>query len=231
MQLTTSRAVAALTLVGLLASPASFAFKASGSRYKTQQGGEIEFYENGQPKKISGNAKCTGVKVVVQPAPMPAPQEHAPESRTGERSGRDPRPTSEARVRAVQIGGAAYGHIALQIPVDAMIASLESFSDATLSTPLLINGELVVWGANNNVAAEAEAFAGPAQPGFVWVGFRTNPLLENVGGSFEQDFTWVVSFDEGGYPEPGSIGTHSVGVYISDNAESPDPLLEWHTIY
>ena len=232
--------IASITAIALTAlligSPTSVhGFGGSGSKYETQQGGEIEFYESGQIKKISGNAKCTGVKVVVQPQPVPRPApEPAPEPAPqpqgqAENQGRA-RADERLEARPIQLGVAAFGHIALQLPIDAT-PTLETFTDATLSTPLMIAGELVTWSPNQSVAAEAEAFAGPAQSGFAWVGFRTNPLMENVAGTFDQDFTWVVTFGEGGYPEPGAIGSHSVAVYVSDNAEDPDPLLEWHPVY
>ena len=223
MQMKT-RAATLAALAVLLAPTAAFAIGGSGSHYETQQDGSIEFHENGQPKKMTNGATCTGVKVVVQPVPMPAPPQQGLENHGGH-------PRSSDKIRKVAFGVQAYGHIAFQVPVDATIASLETFTDATLSTPLLIAGELAVWSPNAGVAAEAEAFAGPAQPGFAWRGFRTNPLLETVAGTFNQPFHWVVSFDQGGYPAPGMIGTHTVAVYISDNAETPDPLVDYITVY
>ena len=220
-----TRAAALTTLVLLLAPTAALAIGGSGSHYETEQDGSMEFYENGQPKSMKNGATCTGVKVVVQPVPVPSTPQGV------EQRGGNPQSSQQATSRKVAIGGAAYGHIAFQVPIDATIASLETFTDATLSTPLLIMGELAVWSPNAAVAAEAEAFAGPAQPGFAWRGFRTNALLETISGRFEQPFHWVVSFDPGGYPAPGMIGTHDVAVYVSDNAEDPDPLLEWHTVY
>ena len=217
---------AALTAVAMLLAPtAAFAVGGSGSHYETQNGGEIEFYPSGQVKHMKGPAKCTGVKVVVQPVPMPAPPQNGLQRHGG------PKANGQATGRKVTFGVAAYGHIAFQVPIDATVASLETFTDATLSTPLLIAGELAVWSPNAAVAAEAEAFAGPAQPGFTWLGFRTNPLLETVAGTFDQDFVWVVSFAEGSYPSPGMIGTHTVAVYISDNAQNPDPLVDYITVY
>jgi hypothetical protein len=222
MQMKT-RAVAQAVLVLLLAPTAALAVGGSGSHYKTEQDGEIEFYENGQPKKMKNGANCTGVKVVVQPVPVPAPPQGL-ENRGGQ-------PRSSQKARKLAFGVAAYGHIAFQLPVDAAVASLETFTDSTLSTPLLIAGELAVWSPSAAVAAEAEAFAGPPQPGFAWRGFRTNPLMETISGTFDQDFYWVVSFDRGGYPAPGMIGTHTVSVYISDNAETPDPFVDYLTVY
>ena len=225
-----SRGIALFAILALAVPTAVLGIGGSGSSYKTEQGGEMEFYENGQPKRIANGARCTGVKVVVQPTPQPKPAPEQPSSQ--DQSDRRDRPAAQSSARKVKITlAAAYGHIALQVPIDATIASFETFTDATLSTPLLIAGELVVWTPNAAIAAEAEAFAGPAQPGFAWKGFRTNPLLETVAGTFDQTFTWSASFDEGGYPDPGMIGTHSVAIYISDNAESVDPLVEWFTIY
>ena len=213
----------------LIGAPTSVhGFGGSGSKYETQHGEEIEFYENGQVKKITGNAKCTGVKVAVQPQPGPRP---SPEGQAKGHAKGNARSDEQIQKHPIKFGVPAYGHIALQLPIDAAVPTLESFTDATLSAPLLIAGELVTWSVNPNIAAEAEAFAGPPQPGFVWVGFRTNPLMENIAGTFSQPFTWAVSFDQGGYPGPGAIGTHAIAIYVSDNAEDPDPLLEWHTLY
>ena len=197
-------------------------FAIGGSRssyvYETT---EIEFYPNGQPKCMKGSARCASVKIVAQPTTQAEPE-----------AGRSPHAGTRLQARPIRISNAAaYGHIALQLPIDATVVSFETFTDATLSSPLLINGELAVWSPATVVAAEAEAFAGPAQPGFVWRGFRTNPLLENVAGTFDQPFVWVASFDEGEYPDPGMIGAHSVAAYVSDNAESPDPLLYYITVY
>ena len=224
MQMKT-RTATLTALVLLLVPTAAFAVGGSGSHYKTDQDGSMEFYENGQPKSMKNGATCTGVKVVVQPVPVPAPPQGV------EQRGPHPSSSNHATSRKVALGGAAYGHIAFQVPIDATIASLETFTDATLSTPLQIMGELAVWSPNAAVAAEAEAFAGPAQPGFAWRGFRTNALLETIAGRFEQPFHWVVSFDQGAYPAPGMIGTHTVAVYISDNAQNPDPLVDYITVY
>jgi len=221
MQMKT-RAAALTALLSLLAPTAAFAIGASTSGYVQTQPATIEFYPNGQPKKMTGHFRCTGHKRCFEP--LPTPSGHAPEKGKLRSNG-------QATGGKVVLGAVAYGHIAFQVPIDATIASLETFTDATLSTPLQIMGELAVWSPNAAVAAEAEVFAGPAQPGFAWRGFRTNPLLETIAGTFDQPFVAVVSFDPDGYPAPGMIGTHTVAVYVSDNAETPDPLIDFITVY
>lgn len=217
----TKKALATLAVVAMFA-PAALAIGGSHSSYETKGNGMITWDENtGQVTSMTGDAKCDGTKVEV--AGTVGDVIDAIDGRSAQRV---PRPT---QVAIRPFSTPAFGHMAIQVPIDAAISSLNLYTDATLSTPLQVNGELVVFSPSQAIAARAEQFAGRPAPGFVWKGFRSQPLLENVSGVFSQELTWAFSFSD--YPTPGMIGQHDVVVYLSDNAPTEVPMVEAHTVY
>lgn len=216
------RTLAVLTLLALVA-PAALALGGSHSHYETKGGGKLEWDPNtGQITHMSGNARCDGTKVNVTATVSDAATVVSGLAPKGESSQR-------RQILARPLSNPAYGWIAAQVPLDTVISGVNLYTDDTLATPLQVMGELVVFNASAAVAARAEAAAGPAQAGFIWVGFRSNPLLEYVSGTFGQDLTWA--FDFADYPSPGMIGSHEVIVYLSDNATTQSPMIESHSIY
>ena len=129
----------------------------------------------------------------------------------------------------VQVGSTANSQSAVQVPASAKVASFAVFEDPGFSRPLMAGGVPVTYTPDADVAALAAETVGPAKPGFVWVGYRSNELLANVAGNLATVGYWVYTFDT--YPARDDIGRHEAVVFISDSAERVQPAVDVIAVY
>jgi hypothetical protein len=129
----------------------------------------------------------------------------------------------------IKINMPAISHNAIQVPANAKISSFAMFEDPGFSKPLIVGGEPVVFEEDPAVAAMAARIVGAAKPGFVWVGYSSNGLLENVTGNLGSTGYWAYTFDN--YPSRDEIGRHDVVVFTSDNAERVKPSVDITAVY
>jgi hypothetical protein len=127
----------------------------------------------------------------------------------------------------VMAEAASYG--AIQVPQAAKLTSYAVFEDPGFSRPMVVAGVPLEFTADVRIAELAARTVGPAKPGFVWLGFRSNGVLEGIAGDLSATGYWVYSFES--YPSEDQVGPHEVLVFTSDNAERVKPSVDVFSVY